>query len=185
VLAAGGSRRLGQPKQLLPYGDGTLLTHVLRTARSCSFDQLLCVVGGSAEEVRAGVDFDGIEVVENHHYGDGCSSSIAAAIGAVDPRAELLVLMLADQPGVSSEAVRTLIEGRGEAPLAACAYGDGRGHPLAFARGMFTALARLHGDKAVWKLLDRYAAEVVDVPVSGRVPRDVNTWEDYEAVLAS
>ena len=55
VLAAGGSKRLGQPKQLLPYGSATLLDHVLDTGRSCPFDQLLCVIGGAAEAVRATV----------------------------------------------------------------------------------------------------------------------------------
>ena len=43
----------------------------------------------------------------------------------------------------------------------------------------------MHGDKAVWKLLERHAPEVVDVPVAGPIPRDVNTWEDYEALSAS
>ncbi len=97
VLAAGGSKRLGQPKQLLPYGSATLLDHVLDTARSCHFDQLLCVIGGDAEAVRAGVDLEGAQVVENPQFGEGCSSSIAAAPDAVDPRCEVLVLMLGDK----------------------------------------------------------------------------------------
>ena len=50
---------------------------------------------------------------------------------------------------------------------------------------MFGDLADLHGDKGVWKLMDRRADEVVDVPVPGRIPLDVDTWEDYEAVLSS
>jgi molybdenum cofactor cytidylyltransferase len=184
VLAAGGSSRLGRPKQLLPFGSATLLDHVLQGARSCRFDQLLCVIGGGAEDARESVDFSGVQVVENSDFGSGCSSSIAAALGAVDARCEVLVLMLGDQPGVSAPTVEKLLAGRGGAPLAACAYDDGRGHPLAFARSMFPALAELHGDKAVWKLLDRHAGEVVDVPLDGPTPRDVDTWEDYEAVLS-
>ena len=183
VLAAGGSSRLGRPKQLLPYGSGTLLDHVLGTARECAFDQLLCVVGGGAEEVLVGVDFSGVEVVENPGFGEGCSSSIAAALGAVDPRSEALVLMLGDQPGVSASSVAALLDGLGDGTVAACAYTDGRGHPLAFGRAAFGELAELHGDKGVWKLLDRYGDQVVDVPVAGPIPRDVDTWEDYEAVL--
>ena len=181
VLAAGGSKRLGQPKQLLPYRSGTLLGHVLDVARECRFEQLLCVVSRELP----GVNLTGATVVENPDFGQGCSSSIAAALGAVDSRADLLVLMLGDQPGVRAETVRALLAGRGDAPLAACAYADGRGHPLAFARSRFGELGSMHGDKAVWKLLDRHASEVVDVPIAGPVPRDVDTWEDYEAVLAS
>jgi len=183
VLAAGGSSRLGRPKQLLPYGSATLLDHVLQTARACRFDQLLCVIGGGVSDVLGAVDFEGVQVVENVSYGSGCSSSIAAALQAVDARSDVLVLMLGDQPGVTSSTVETLVAGRGGAQLAACAYSDGRGHPLAFSREVFGDLASLHGDKAVWKLLDRNADAVVDVTISGPVPRDIDTWEDYEAVL--
>jgi molybdenum cofactor cytidylyltransferase len=185
VLAAGGSKRLGQPKQLLPYGDATLLDHALGTARACDFDQLICVLGGGADQVRAAVDLSGAEVVVNDHFGTGCSSSIAAALVAVDARVDVLVLLLADQPGVTSATVAALLAGRGDAVLAACRYDDGRGHPLAFARRTFEDLGTLHGDKAVWKLLERRASEVVDVPVAGPIPLDVDTWEDYHAVLAA
>ena len=140
VLAAGGSRRLGQPKQLLPFGDATLLDHTLGTARACGFDQLVCVVGGGAGPIRETVDLAGADVVENHDFGTGCSSSIAAALGAVDPRCDVLVLMLGDQPGVTPATVAALLDGRGDAPLAACRYDDGRGHPLAFARSTFPEL---------------------------------------------
>ena len=184
VLAAGGSTRLGSPKQLLPYGDTTLLGHVLATARACEFDQLLCVIGGSADEIRAHVDLTGAAVVENHGFGEGCSSSIAAALNAVDRQTDVLVLMLGDQPGVTQETVGRLLADRGNAAFAACAYEDGRGHPLAFARSAFGELASLHGDKGVWKLLDHHADQVVDVPVPGLIPLDVDTLEDYRTLLA-
>jgi molybdenum cofactor cytidylyltransferase len=185
VLGAGGSKRLGQPKQLLPFGDGTLLDHTLGVARACSFDQLVVPIGGAAGEVRERVDFTDAEVVVNYAYGSGCSSSIAAALDAVDPRCEVLVLMLGDQPGVTPATVQTLLDGRGDAPLAVCRYDDGRGHPLAFDRSVFAQLADLHGDKGVWRLLDERAGDVVDVPIAGPVPLDVDTPEDYEAVLAA
>jgi molybdenum cofactor cytidylyltransferase len=184
VLAAGGSSRLGQPKQLLPFGSATLLDHVLDTARACRFDQLICAIGGGAPQIAAKVDLAGVQVVENDHFGEGCSSSIAAALTAVDPRCQVLLLMLGDQPGVSAATVGKLLAGRGDSALAACAYDDGRGHPLAFARRTFDQLASLHGDKGVWKLLDRAGDEVVDVRVGGAIPRDVDTWEDYDAVVA-
>jgi molybdenum cofactor cytidylyltransferase len=185
VLAAGGSRRLGEPKQLLPYGSGTLLDHTLETARASGFDQLIVALGGSSAEVRRRVNLSGADAVENPDFGEGCSSSIAAGMRAVDARSELMVLMLGDQPGVTPATVRALIAGCDEdTVLAACLYDDGRGHPLAFGRTMFGELRGLHGDKAVWKLMDRRADEVVDVRIPGPIPADVNTREDYEAILA-
>src|SRR3954464_11419595 len=65
VLAAGGSSRLGRPKQTLPYDGTTLLRHALDSARACGFDQLLVTLGGGADEVRAKVDLRGADVVEN------------------------------------------------------------------------------------------------------------------------
>lgn len=185
VLGAGGSARLGRPKQLLPYGDRTLLDHTLATARACDFDQLVVPIGGAAAEVREQVDLAGAEVVVNHAYGSGCSSSIAAALGAVDPRCEVLVLMLGDQPGVTPATVEALLEGRADAPLAVCRYDDGRGHPLAFDRSVFGQLLKLHGDKGVWRLLDERAADVAEVRIPGAIPLDVDTPEDYQAVLAA
>lgn len=183
VLGAGGSTRLGRPKQLLAYGDGTLLGHVVGVAREAGFDQLIVAIGGAADEVRAQIDLTGAEVVVNEAYGEGCSSSIAAALAAVDPRTDVLVLMLGDQPGVTAATIATLVAGRGDAPLAVCRYDDGRGHPIAFAREVFGELAGLHGDKGVWRLLDHRAAEVTEVAVAGPIPLDVDTPEDYRAVL--
>jgi molybdenum cofactor cytidylyltransferase len=182
VLAAGGSKRLGQPKQLLPFGRATLLDHTVATARACCFDQLLVAVGGAAGEVRDQVDLSGAEVVLNEDYGEGCSSSIAAAMDALDPRARLLVLLLGDQPGVTPDTVAALLAGRGGAGLAVCRYDDGLGHPFCFSRPLFATLRGLHGDKAVWKLVAAGGDAVAKVPVAGPVPIDVDTWADYEAV---
>ena len=183
VLGAGSSARLGRPKQLLPYGSGTLLGHVVGTARECGFDQLIVAIGGAAAAVRASVDLAGADVVVNEAYGDGCSSSIAAALAALDERCDVLVLMLGDQPAVSAATVGALLAGRGAAPLALCSYDEGRGHPIAFHRSVFGELAALHGDKGVWRLLEARAGEVVEVAIAGEMPRDVDTDADYEALL--
>jgi molybdenum cofactor cytidylyltransferase len=185
VLAAGGSRRLGRPKQLLPYNGATLLDHTVATARACEFDQLIVAVGGESEKVRARVNLAGAEVVVNSGFGAGCSSSIAVAMEALHPATDVLVLMLGDQPGVLPATVRVLLAARGGAPIAVCRYEDGRGHPFAFGREVFGDLRDLHGDKAVWRMLDEREEDVEEVPVAGRVPLDVDTWADYEAVVAA
>ena len=185
VLAAGGSSRLGRPKQLLPLGGSTLLGSVLDAARGCGFDQLVVAIGGAADEVRGAVDLSGCAVAVNQGFREGCSSSIAVAMGAVDARADVLVLVLGDQPGVGPDPVAALLGGRGDAPIAVCRYDDGVGHPFAFAREEFGVLGSLHGDKAVWKLIEQRRGSVAEVRVPGAVPLDVDTWDDYEAVLAA
>ena len=182
VLAAGGSSRLGQPKQLLQYRGTTLLDAVLRTARGCLFDQLLVTLGGAAEQVRDAVDLTGAAVVLNASYGTGCSSSIVSALDAVDDRSAGIVLLLGDQPGISVHAARSVAGV--DAPIAVCRYRDGIGHPFWFARSVFPQLAELHGDKGVWKLIESGRHAVVEVSVDSAVPADVDTWADYERLLA-
>ncbi|BCW67010.1 hypothetical protein NicSoilB4_17730 [Arthrobacter sp. NicSoilB4] len=193
ILAAGASRRMGRPKQLLPYGGGVLLGAVLAAARDCGFDQTVLALGGAAGEVRRTVDTTGCDIALNPDFGAGCSSSIAAGIAALHPDTDAVVLLLGDQPEVRAAAARALLEllfaagasaGQTAPGIAVCRYDDGAGHPLAFTRKMFPELAALHGDKAVWRLLEQRADDVVELRVPGTMPLDVDTDEDYRRVLA-
>lgn len=184
VLAAGGSRRLGQPKQLLPFAGATLLDATLEMARRSGFDQLIVALGGSAGEVESVVDLRGAEVVRNPAYTSGCSSSIAAALPAVSAEASGIVLMLGDQPFITPSSIAGLIEAARGTPLGVCRYRDGLGHPFWLGREVFSSLSRLHGDKGVWKLIDAAGEELPCFEVDADIPRDVDTWDDYEALLA-
>jgi len=186
VLAAGASRRLGRPKQVLALDGGTVLDATLAVARASECQPIVVVLGGAADQVRAEVDLDGVRVVENTDYGDGCSTSIRTALDALPPEVAGIVLMLGDQPRVAVETVQELeATARGHA-VGVCEYDDGLGHPLWFDPGMFDSLRSMHGDKAVWKLVDAESegADVVRVRIGGPVPRDIDTWADYQAMLA-
>jgi len=184
VLAAGASRRLGQPKQVLALDGATVLDATLAVAHQSGCGQVVVVRGG-ADVVRAEVDLIGVVVVENLAFGEGCATSIRTALAVLPPETEGVVLLLGDQPRVRVDTISALlVSARGHA-VGVCEYDDGLGHPLWFDRQMFDALEAMHGDKAVWKLLDAGPdADVFRVRIAGKVPRDVDTWGDYEAMLA-
>jgi molybdenum cofactor cytidylyltransferase len=185
VLAAGGSKRLGQPKQLLPYRGRPLLQSALDISAVAGFDQLLVTVGGAADEVLAAVEIGDAAVVINDEYGSGCSSSIVAALGVVDSRSVGIVLMLGDQPEVSVQVISRLIAAADPTAMGVCRYTDGRGHPFWLGRSVFAEQADLHGDKGVWKVLESGRHPVFEVAVDAPVPLDVDTWADYKALVRS
>ncbi len=188
VLAAGSSRRLGTPKQVLPYGYTTLLGATLEVARSAGFDQLIVTLGGAAQAVRDAVSLDGADVVALDNLDDagtGCSASLRVALGRVDPQIAGIVLMLGDQPLVRPATLRQLITQGPAGPVMVCRYADGIGHPFWLSRAVFGELSQLHGDKGVWKLVHSGRYPVRELEVDGPVPLDVDTWEDYRRLLES
>ena len=186
VLAAGSSRRLGRPKQLLPFRGATLLDATIEAVIGFGFAQTIVTLGGAAPGVRGTVDLSKVDVVDSLHHTDGCSSSIVSALDAIDPGAAGFMLFLGDQPDVPSAAVDSLLESaEAGAEVAVVEYNDGTGHPFWFARSMFGPLADLHGDKAVWKLLESGQHETARVQVDADIPLDVDTWEDYQQLLAN
>ena len=187
VLAAGSSSRLGQPKQLLPYRGTILVDWVVRTVEAASsLDHVTVVLGGASAEVRPQLTLGRAQVVENPDYEDGCSGSYQAGLAALHPEAAAVVVTLGDQPGVETEDIDRLVAEwrRTDARIMAVSYRGERGHPLLFSRELFGLLHELHGDKAAWKILDRHPDWIHDIEVDRPLPRDVDTWQDYEAVRA-
>ena len=186
ILAAGASTRLGQPKQLLPFKDTTLLGWAVRQFESCSaLNEVVVVLGNTADEVRELITFGRSRVVENRTTGEGCSASYTIGIGACDPNTDAIVVLLGDQPGVTPEIVEQVVASwkhdGGEIVLAN--YQGRKGHPMLFSKHLFAQLVGLHGDKAVWKIVDQHPEWVREIVIDQAYPRDINTREDYEAVL--
>lgn len=185
VLGAGASRRLGRPKQTLPFGDTTLLGHVLRDVEGSSLERVVLVVGGAADDALAQIEPRRAEVVRNDSYGSGCASSLLAGLDAAGDVAAVM-LLLGDMPGVEPPLIDELAGAWAERrPWAAVtSYRGELGHPFVFSAAAFGDLRSLHGDKAVWKLIESHPERVERVDVDLELPRDVDTWEDYEAALS-
>jgi molybdenum cofactor cytidylyltransferase len=186
VLGAGASRRLGRPKQTLPLGDTTLLGWVVRDVAASSLDRIVLVVGGAAEEALATLPPTRAEVVSNEAYPTGCASSLLAGLDACAAGGDVdaIMLLLGDMPGVGPAVVDGVrAEWEAHRPWAAVTSWRGTpGHPFVFSAGAFPTLRGVHGDKAVWKILDAQPERVRPIPVDADLPPDVDTWEDYEEV---
>jgi molybdenum cofactor cytidylyltransferase len=186
VLGAGSSRRLGRPKQTLPLGDTTLLGWVMRDVEGSSLDQVVLVVGGAAGEALAGLTLRRAQVVYNEAYGDGCAASLLAGLDAAGD-CDAIMLLLGDMPGVDAPLIDQVRRGwDAERPWAAVTeYEGGLGHPFVFSAAAFPSLRGLNGDKAVWKLVDDDPERIRRLAVTRRLPRDVDTWSDYDEVAAA
>ncbi len=186
VLGAGRSSRFGSPKQLLPFGDTTLLGQVVRNANASSLERIVVVLGRASGELREALDFGRARVVENTAYGTGCASSLLTGLDAAGDDCEALFLLLGDQPGVLPEFIdRALSEWKQDQPWAAvCSYRGRTSHPFVFSREAFDDLKGLHGDKAVWKLVEAHPDRVREIEIDAGLPPDVDTPEDYEMALA-
>ena len=188
VLAAGTSSRLGeQTKQLLPWQDTTMLGWVVRRAEASKLDEVVVVLGHEAEAIRRHVALQRARFVEAPDFHEGCTSSIRAGLEALHPQSDAVVLILGDQPGIEPELIAAVIAGwhRTQSPIVRVAYRGRSGHPMLFARELFSELKALHGDKGVWKLCDAHPEWVSEVKVDQPYPGDVNTWADYTRLTAA
>ncbi len=187
ILAAGESRRLGTPKQLLPLDGKPVLGHVFESAARTSLSPLVVVLGHAAEEIQARVDFSTTTVVINPAYADGQSTSLKAAVHALPPNVDAVLFLLGDQPRVDPRVIELLIAANRNHPamFVQPRYPEGRGNPVLIARALFPELLKLSGDTGARPLLQQYPDRIrlVDVPEFHR-PQDLDTWEDYERLQA-
>jgi molybdenum cofactor cytidylyltransferase len=186
VLGAGASRRLGRPKQTLPLGDTTVLGWVMREAEASSLERIVLVLGGAADEALNSLCLHRADVAYNDSYGEGCASSLLAGLDSAGD-CDAIMLLLGDMPGVDAALIDSVRgEWERERPWGAVtSYEDGLGHPFVFSAAAFPSLRQLHGDKAVWKLVERHPDRVRNLPESRSLPSDIDTWEDYQEVVAT
>jgi molybdenum cofactor cytidylyltransferase len=166
ILAAGASRRLGRPKQLVMLEGETLLRRTVRAALAgCS--PVLVVVGARAREVEASLALMPVQVVENPEWEEGMAASIRAGVRALPAGCPAALFLVCDQPAVDGTLVKHLVELRRADPdaVVACAYGNTRGTPSLFPARCFPQLLLLRGDRGARDLLA--APDVLTVPFPG------------------
>jgi molybdenum cofactor cytidylyltransferase len=186
ILAAGGSSRMGQPKQLLKFRGTSLLRRAIDTAQAVPADQVIVVLGHAADQLLAECQPTTATVVLNDQWMEGVSTSLRGGLAAVSSDARGVFVYPADMPLVTPEALRELahrqqLSGR---PAAMTEAGGVRGVPVFITRSLFPALMIQEGDVGGAQYLRAHpeAVEAVHFDDPDLV-RDVDRPEDYARLL--
>ncbi|MBS1796084.1 MAG: nucleotidyltransferase family protein [Acidobacteria bacterium] len=187
VLAAGASRRMKKPKQLLRFEGRTLLRRAVETALETGFRPAIVVLGANFESLRPEIADLRVETLFNRDWETGLSSSIRAGLDHLletAPETAAVVLTLADQPFVNAAHLVSLAatHRRTRKPIVAARYNGGLGVPALFAREVFDELRALTGDRGAKAVIehDRERVAVVDLPEAAR---DIDTPADFAGLF--
>ncbi len=182
VLAAGEARRFGSAKQLASVGGRTLVQLAIDAASAAG--EVVVVLGARADDIEPTLSLPpGARTVRNPEFADGQSTSLRAGVTAVGPDVAAVVVVLADQPGVTSDDVRTVIGAYRAtgAPLVRASYRGVPGHPVLIARTLFPETIAETGDRGARGVLARHAELIHEVAVDRDPPDDVDSPADLPA----
>lgn len=183
VLAAGSSVRFGSTKQLAPWGDDTLLGHVLGNVADWPVDERWVVLGSDADEILDRVGMGDAVVVINESHEEGLASSLKVGLDAIllGSRVDAVLIVLGDQPDIPDEVPEELIEGMRDSrlPVAIPKYRYERGNPVLVGRLLWERLMSLEGDEGARGLFAAHPEWVHEVWIDALPPRDVDTPDDH------
>jgi CTP:molybdopterin cytidylyltransferase MocA len=189
LLAAGASRRLGQPKQLVRIASETLLARTIRVVREAGADPVLVLLGANRESIAEAVDLSRVRVVVNPDWEQGIASSIHAGVEALlrlEPDADAAMILVCDQPRLAADHLKLLI-GRfeqAERPsIVSSRYAGIAGIPAIFPASQFSNLLALKGDAGARFLLRNPACPMIAVDFAGG-EADIDTPEDLAQVTS-
>jgi len=179
ILAAGASRRFGRPKQLARVAGVPMLQQVMSQAQAFAGPAVTVVLGANAADIVQGLSRSGASIVINRDWDEGIASSIRAGIKSLPSQCAAALLLLADQPAVTSSDLQRLADSwrRDEQVIAAARYGDSCGVPAIFPRSYFPVLMALRGDRGAQALLRSPKSRCSAVPMPSAA-FDIDTPED-------
>jgi molybdenum cofactor cytidylyltransferase len=182
VLAAGAGRRFGGTKQVARVRGKPLAQHAVDAAAEAGLGEVIVVLGHDAETVRAALHLPATgRCVVNPAHSTGMASSLAVGLEHADPASDAAIVLLADQPGITGQHVRALVDAyeARRSPIVRLAFRSGPG-PSLIARELWPDVAALEGDVGARALIEARPELVEEVDLSGDAPTDVDVPEDLE-----
>jgi CTP:molybdopterin cytidylyltransferase MocA len=180
---------MGRPKLLLPLAGRPLLEGVVAAACASSLDAVVVVLGAAAEEIQAEVDMGRAAVLVNPRHQAGMSSSLKAGLAAIGPYVSRVVVILGDQPAVTSELIDSLLRLQSSSglPAAALSFGGLLHPPVVMQRELWAELDSLEGDIGCRALIRARPELVAALPADGGHghPIDIDTPDDYERLVSA
>jgi len=184
LLAAGQSKRMGQPKMLLPWGNETVLTHVVSVFQKAGLEDILVITGGAREQVESLVANLDVKVIYNKDHSNGeMLSSIQRGIKALTRQTQGMLIGLGDQPQVQEGSVRMVCEAFQESKsnIVVPSYQMRRGHPWLVARPLWEDLLNLNPPQSSRDFLNQNADQIKYVDLGDRnILADIDTPDDYQ-----
>jgi molybdenum cofactor cytidylyltransferase len=184
ILAAGQSKRMGQPKMLLPWGQTTVLGHVISTFQQAGIDDIVVVVGGARHDVEKLVHESGARSVFNAEYASGeMLMSLQRGIEAQLPQAQAMLIALGDQPQIQEGTVRSIC-GRFEShksKLIVPSFQMRRGHPWLVEKSLWKEILEMDLQKSPRDFINQHAQDIDYVQVqTSSILADLDTPEEYQ-----
>ena len=187
ILAAGLSTRMGEPKQLLPFGNSTIIETVIDNLLESKLNEVIVVVGHEAKKVRAHIQHKPVKIAFNPDYRQGMLTSAQCGVRSISASADALAMTLVDLPLITPDLVNLVIDtyAQAESGIAVPSYNYRRGHPVIFNRRYAADILALDEDSGgVRSLFKKYKDDIHYVTVdTDRVLTDIDYRTDYEEAL--
>lgn len=183
ILAAGESKRMGTPKQLLSYQGSSLIRHATQEAVASDCEPIVVVLGAYISRISPQLNNLPVRITQNLQWHKGMSASISMGVKSlrIEPNLDAVIIALADQPLITAKTYNQLIKRYRETSVKAIAsiYNKTVGVPAIFDRSLFDELCRLEGKKGGKQLLQRYTNPLYNLTVP-EAAIDLDTLADYQ-----
>jgi molybdenum cofactor cytidylyltransferase len=182
ILAAGESKRMKEPKMLLPYKGKTIIEKVIENVLSSNIEKVMVVVGAEADAILKVISGLKIRYCINEYYKEGMLSSVKCGFRSLPDVFDAALVFQGDQPFIDSGTINKIIRGyrKSEKGIAIPVCRGKRGHPILISSKYRDEIEKLNPDEGLRSLAAKYQTDVVEIEINApEILRDIDTREDY------